>query len=168
MNELCAFTVSPACLASQLVVVEDQQHLARTGLGGQLVDQRRHQPLERRWCWRAEQRVDPLGDPRAHPVQRSGGVAPKPCRIVVGCVQRQPRHRPLAAPGPVGQQGRLAGPGRGADQNQAPGQPLIQRLHQPRAGHEARLRAGHVQLGGQQHILFGNPGRGRRRRLNHR
>jgi len=44
MNELCAFTVSPACLASQTVVVEDQQHLVRTGLGGQLVDQRRHQP----------------------------------------------------------------------------------------------------------------------------
>ena len=53
-----------------------------------------------------------------------------------------------AAPRPVGQQGRLPEPGRPADQDQRPGQPVLQRLCQSRARHEPRLRAGQVQLGG--------------------
>jgi hypothetical protein len=44
MNELCAFHRQPGMPGESAVVVEDQQHLVRTGLGGQLVDQRRHQP----------------------------------------------------------------------------------------------------------------------------
>ncbi|HXZ71885.1 MAG TPA: hypothetical protein VEH31_13610 [Streptosporangiaceae bacterium] len=38
----------------QVVIVEDQQHPAVTGLGGQLVDQGCHQPVERCWCWWAQ------------------------------------------------------------------------------------------------------------------
>ena len=154
----------------QVVVVEDQHHLVLAGPDGQLVDQRRHQPLKRRRRRRPEQRADPLGDSWPCPVQRGNRVPPEPCRVVVGCLQRQPDHLPLAAPGPVGQQRRLAEPGRGANQDQPPRQPLIERLRQPRARHETPLRAGHVQLGGQQHIRpgRGNPGRGRYRRLSHR
>ena len=92
-------------------------------------------------------------------------MPPEPRRVVIGRVQRQPRHRPVARPDPVGQQRRLAEPGRGTHQDQPPGQPLIQRLHQPRAGHQPRPRAGHVQLGGQQDILLGRGSRGRGRRL---
>ena len=136
----------------QVIVVENQQQLILAGLGGQLVDQRRHQPLERCWCRRAHQRAHPLADTRPRPVQRRHRVPPKPCRVIVASVQRQPGHRPVIPPGPAGQQRRLAEPGRGAHQDQLPGQPLIERLHQPRARHNARLLAGHVQLGGQQHI----------------
>ena len=49
---------------------------------------------------------------------------------------------------------------------------LATKLHVPgpRPGLKPRLRAGHVQLGGQQDIPLGrgNHGRGRRRRLSHR
>ena len=149
----------------QVVVVQDQQHLAVAGLGGQLVDQRRHQPLEGCRRRRAQQRADPLPDPRPRPVQRGNHVPPEPHRVVVGCVQRQPGHRAVARRDPVGQQGRLAGPGRGAHQDQPPRQPLIERPRQPRARHEPRPRARHVQLGRQQHIRpgIGNPSRSCRR-----
>ncbi len=109
----------------QVVVVEDHQHLVLTGLGVQLVDQGRHQPLEGRGRRGAEQRADLLADPRPHPVQRGRGMPPEPCRVVVAGVQRQPGHRPPAAPSPVGQQRRLAGPGRGAHQDQPPRQPVL-------------------------------------------
>ncbi len=135
----------------QLVVVQDQQHLL-TGLGGQLVDQRGHQPLKRGWRRRAEQRGDPLGHARAHLVNGGGDMPPAPGRVVVAGVQRQPGDRPAAGPGPVGQQGGLAEPGRRAHQQQPPRQPLLQPLQQTGAGHEARRRAGHMQLGGQQSI----------------
>ncbi len=49
--------------ADQVVVVQDQHHLVLAGLGGQLVDQRRHQPLKRRRRRRAEQRAGQLPDP---------------------------------------------------------------------------------------------------------
>jgi len=150
----------------QVVVVEDQQHLVPAGLGGQLVDQRRHQPFERGRCRRAQQRADPLADPRPDPVQRRNRVAPKPGRVVVGRIQRQPRHQRAAGPCPPGQQSGLTIPSRGADQDEPPRQPLLQRLLRAGAAHETRRRAGHVQLGGQQGIL---PGSGiPRRRLSHR
>ena len=69
-------------------------------------------------------RAPPARRPPAAPVQRGGDMAPEPGRVVVARVQRQPGHRPAAAPGPVGQQGRLAEPGRGADQRQLPLHPL--------------------------------------------
>jgi hypothetical protein len=107
------------CLGvDQVVVVQDQQHLAR--LGGELVDQGRDQPLKRRRGGRAEQRGDLLGDPRARPVQRGDHMPPEPRRVVVAAVQRQPGHRPPAAAGPVGQQAGLAEPRRRAHQQQPP------------------------------------------------
>jgi hypothetical protein len=111
----------------QVVVIEDQQHLIRSGLGGgQFVDQRRHQPIGRGLCERAQQRTGQLANPGACLAHRRDRVAPKPRRIVVGSVQRQPGRQPPAAPGPVGQQDSLARPSRGADQDQPSRQPLLQ------------------------------------------
>ena len=53
-----------------MVVIQHQRHLAGRGPGGQLVDQRRHQPLERRRRRRPEQRAHALADTGAHPIQR--------------------------------------------------------------------------------------------------
>src|SRR5262249_7278259 len=46
----------------------------------------------------------------------------------------------------------LPDPAGSADQAPPPRQPLAERLHQPRTWHKSRMDAGHVQLGGQQHI----------------
>ena len=153
-----------------MVVVEDQQQVVLAGLIGQPVDQRRHQRLERHRRRRAEQRAQPLGDSGPRPVQRGDSMAPEPRRVVVARVQRQPPNRPPATAGPVGQHRRLTEPGRGANQDELPRQPLAERLDQARARHKSRLQAGHVQLGGQQHILpgHGNPGRGRHGLVSHR
>src|SRR5580693_256461 len=63
----------------QVVVIEDQHRLVLAGPGGQLVDQRRHQPLERRRRRRPEQRADPLGGSWPCPVQSaSSAVLPNP------------------------------------------------------------------------------------------
>ena len=150
--------------SDHVVVIQDQQGLAVAGLGGQLVDQRRDQALERRRRGRPEQRGHPFADPGAGPVQRGHRVTPEPGRIVVPLIQRQPGSRVGAAPGPVRQQDRLAVPGRGAYQDQPPGQALIQACRQPRPLHQARPRGGHVQLGGEQDIPLWR----RRRRLSHR
>ena len=155
--------------ADQVVVVQDQHHRVLARLGGQLVDQRRHQPLKRRRR-RAGQRAGSLADPRPRPVQRGHHMPPEPHRVVIASIQRQPRHRPAARPGPVGQQRRLAEPGRGTHQDQPPGQRLAERPRQPRPRHEPRPRAGHVQLGGQQDILLsrGSRRQGCRLGLSHR
>ena len=101
--------------ADHVVIVEDKQGLF---FSGQVVDQRRDQSLERRRRGRAEQRGDPFAGPGAGMVERGHGMAPEPGRVVVPCVQRQPRGRLPAAPGPVRQQDRLAVSGRGTDQDQ--------------------------------------------------
>ena len=121
--------------ADHVVIVEDKQHLL---LPGQLVDQRRDQPLERRRRGRPEQRGHPVPDPGPRPVQRGHRVAPEPGRVVVPRIQRQPPSRMLAAPGPVRQQDRLAVPGRGADQYQPPRQALIEPVGQARPRHQVR------------------------------
>ncbi len=87
----------------QVVVIQDQDHLIRAGIGSHLVDQGRHQPLSRT----RGQRADPPGQPWAGPVQRGHRVAPEPRRVVVAAIQAQPRHRPPGAAGPVGQQRRF-------------------------------------------------------------
>ncbi len=140
------------------------------GLGSELVDQGRHKPLKRTRSWRPEQRAQPLGDPGLCLIQRSDHVAPEPGRVVVAGIQAQPRHRPPATAGPVGQQRRFAESRRSADQHSSPRQPLAERLHQARARRKARLRPRNVQLGRQQDILpgHGSPAWGRRRRVSHR
>ena len=149
----------------QVIVIQDQQHLIRAGIGGQLIDQDR-QPFRRtRRQW-----AHPPGQPRPSPVQRGHRVAPEPGRVAVAAIQAQPRHLPPAAGGPVRQQRRLAESRRCAHQHPAPSQPLAERLHQTPARHKTRLRPGHMQLGRQQDILpgHGNPRRGRHRRISHR
>jgi hypothetical protein len=151
---------------NQVVIIEDQQHLIRARIGGQLVDQGRHQPLKRT----GGRRAHPPGQSGPGPVQRGHHVTPEPGRVAVAAIQAQPRHRPPATTGPVGQQRRFAGSRRGAHQHPAPSQALAQRLHQARARHKSRLRPGNMQLGRQQDILPGpgNPRRGRPRRVSHR
>ena len=155
---------------NQVVVVQDQQHLIPTRLDGEPVDQGRHKPLKRTRGRRPEHRVQPLGDPGLRLIQRSDHVAPEPGRVVVAGIQAQPRHRPPATAGPIGQQRRFAESRRSANQHSSPRQPLAERPHQARAWHKTRLRPRHVQLGRQQGILpgHGSPGRGRRRRVSHR
>ena len=96
-------------------------------------------------------------------------MPPKPHRVIVRDIQRQPRHRPIAAPRPIGQQRRLAEPSRRAHHGQLAGQRLGQLIDQPRAGHQAVMFARDMQLGRQQRIQPRRPtlGRGRRRRLTH-
>ena len=127
----------------QVVIVEDQQHLAVTALGGQLVDQRRHQPLKRWRRRRAQQRADSLPDPRARPVQRGNHVPPQPHRVVVGRVQRQPGHRAVARPGPV----RPAGSSCRTRPGRTPGSaaaPALRRAPPPAAGGARTPAAGAV------------------------
>src|SRR5262249_6338411 len=81
--------------------------------------QRGYQSLVRRRRGRAEQRPHPFGEPRPALAQRGHAMAPESRRVVIADVQRQPRHRLLAALRPVGQQDRLAVPRRGADQHQS-------------------------------------------------
>jgi hypothetical protein len=89
--------------ADHVIVVQDQQQrLVRVRLSGYLVDQGRHQRLERPRRRRPEQRAHPLADPRPHPVQRGHRVPPEPGRIVVAGIQRQPGHRIPNAPDPLG------------------------------------------------------------------
>ena len=146
--------------ADHVIVVQDQQQRpVRVGLAGDLVDQGRHQRLERRGRGRPEQRAHPLADPRPHPVQRGHRMPPEPGRVVVAGVQRQPGHGMPAAPGPLGQQDRLAVPGRRADQDQSPCPALVEPLRQPRARHQIGPQPGHVQLGGQQDIVLRRCGR---------
>jgi hypothetical protein len=140
------------------VVVVQHQHV-RIRPGGQLVDQRGHYRLERPRR-RVQQCGDTLPDPGVHLVQGGGDVAPEPRRVVVAFVQRQPGDRSRAVVGPVGQQGGLAEPGRGAHQGELAGGALGQPLQQPRAGQEPGAGAGRVQLGGQQHVPLGHAGRG--------
>jgi len=149
----------------QVVVVQDQQHLAVTGRRGQLIDQGRYQRLERMW----RRRAHPPGQSRPGHLQRGDHVAPEPGGVAVAAIQAQPRHGPPGAAGPVGQQRRLAESRRRAHQHPAPRQALAQRFHQTPARHETRLRPWHVQLGRQQEILpgHGNARRGRHRRVSH-
>ena len=153
-----------------MVVIQDQPDLVVGGLGGELIDQRRHQRLKRGRCRRAEQRAHPLFDSRVRPVQRGYRMPPEPGRVVVGRVQREPPGRAATVSDPVGQQDCLAVSGRGAHQDQPLRQPLIEPLRQPRPGHLARPRPRHMQFGRQQHIppARAGPRSGRRGRLSHR
>ncbi len=147
--------------ADHVIVIQDQQQrLVRVRPAGHLVDQRRHQRLERRRRRRPEQRAHPLADPRPHPVQRGHRMPPEPGRVVVAGIQRQPRRRQPAAPDPLGQQDRLAVPGRPADQDQPASPALVEPFRQPRARHQTGPQPGHVQLGGQQDIALRRSGRG--------
>jgi hypothetical protein len=144
----------------QVVVVEHEQRLVRIRPGGELIDQRGHKSLVRRRCGRAEQRPYPFGEPRPALIQRGHTMAPESRRVVIADVQRQPCHRLLATPSPVGQQDRLAVSRRGADQHQPARQALVEALRQPRARYQVKARPGHIQLGGQQDIALRRCGLG--------
>ena len=153
--------------ADHVIVIQDQQQrLICVRPAGYLVDQGRHQRLERRWRGRPEQRAHPLADSRPHPVQRGHRMPPEPGRVVVASIQRQPGHGMPAAPDPLGQQDSLAVPGRGAGQDESSSPALVEPLRQSRARHQIRPQPRHVQLGGQQDIALRRCGLGGR--LTHR
>ena len=155
--------------ADHVVVIEDQQRLARVWLRGQFVDQGCHQALERRRRGRPEQPGHPVADPGTRPVQGGHRVPPESGRVVIPGVQGKPRGRVLAAPDPVSEQDCLAVAGRGADQDQPPGQALVEPFGQARTRYQVRPYCGHAELGRQQDIPLprGYPRWGRGR-LNHR
>ena len=68
-------------------------------------------------------------------VERFDGVPPEADRVAVAFVERQPRIRSAGGPSPVGQQRRLAGPGRSGDQDGALHGQLAARIRQ--ADHHA-------------------------------
>ena len=146
--------------ADHVIVIQDQQRLICVRLAGYLVDQGRHQRLERWWRGRPEQRVHPLADPRPHPVQRGHRMPPEPGRIVVASIQRQPGHWMPTAPDPLGQQDSLAVPGRRGEQDKPSHPALVEALRQPRTRHQIWPQPGHVQLGGQQDIALRRCGLG--------
>jgi hypothetical protein len=154
--------------ADQVVVIQYQRHVAGTGPFGQLVDQGRYQALERLRDRRPEQRTHPLADPGADRIQRGHRMAPEAGRVVVARIQRQPRHRLRAVPGPAGQQRRLTITGRRADKHQATPQGLIEPFRQPGAGQEIRAGPGRAQLSRQQGGPPGHLRYGRRGPLSHR
>ena len=151
----------------QVVVVQHQHQLTRNG--GKLVDQRGHHRLERARRRRAKQRTEPLADPFPHAPQSGGDMAPKPRRVVISGVQRQPSHRPGTAPRPVSQQRRLAKTSRSAHHRQPAREPIGEPVNQPRATHQAATRARDMQLRRQQRIQlrYATPGRGQCGRLTH-
>ena len=133
----------------QVVVVQDQHHFVAPGSGGELIDQGRHRPLEGWRCGWTKQGAGQLGDAGLDAVKGRDGVAPEARRVVVASVERYPGRRPLAGLAPVGEQGRLPEPRRGADEDERPLQPLVELLHEPGARDEARLTGWNVQLGGE-------------------
>ena len=118
--------------ADHVVIVEDQQRLAVAGPGGQIVDQRCDEPLERGRRRGPGQRANPPGDSLVYLVQGGQHMTPEPDRVVVTGIQRQPRGRTPAVPGPVGQQDRLAVSGRRADQDQPLPESVIEPFRQAR------------------------------------
>jgi len=149
-----------------MIVVQDQHHYAWHR--GQVVDQRSHHRLQRA-SGRAKQVGERLPGPFPRAAQRGGDVPPKPHRVVIAGVQRQPRHRPAAAPRPVGQHYCLTEPGRRAHHRQLTRQRPGQPLNQTRAGHQAVTPTRDMQLGRQQRVQPCRAilGRGRYLRFTH-
>ena len=123
-------------VGDQVVVV---QHQHQVGLaGGELVEQLRQDHLgEDVGRARAlEQGERALAEPGLDHPERLDDIGPEPHRVVVAVVQRQPGDPPgaVVGPPPLGQQGRLARPGRGVDQAQPPLGPGLQQPVQPGPG----------------------------------
>ena len=135
----------------QVVVVQYQHHLALAGLGGQVVDQGRHQLLQGRRRRRAEQRRLPLGDLRAPgPARRSAcrqnrAGSLSPASSDSQATGRRPRRAQSASravlPNPAGAHTSISP--RASPASSAP--PGADGAQNPAA-------AGQVQLGGQQPI----------------
>src|SRR5262245_22387078 len=87
-----------------------------------------------------------------HVVSRRDQVAPEARRIVVVVIEGEPCSGPLASAGPLGEQCRLAEPGRSADQDQLVGHRLVQTAEQVRARQEIAPDARKAELRGQQAI----------------
>jgi hypothetical protein len=112
----------------RVVVVQDQRELL--GRGHELVDQGGHNALARLDISGTEQRKHALADASEGTIQRDNRVPPKPDRVVVLWIQRQPRDGPSRSCGPVGEQAGLAETGGRAHEGDLPGHPLVESLDQ--------------------------------------
>jgi hypothetical protein len=123
----------------EVVVVQDQRHVALDRQERQLVDHEGRQRLRRQLLRADGQRGGLLPQAGSDPVERPRDGAPEPRRVVVAAVQRQPGDRPAAAPGPVAEQGGLAEPGRGAHHREPTPHPPGEAFEQAGARHQSRL-----------------------------
>jgi hypothetical protein len=87
-----------------------------------------------------------VGQGRLDRHQRGHDIAPKPQRLVVARVQRNPSETADALRRPLGEQARLAPPGGGADQRQLRRASALENLHQLGPRHHPRTRHRHQQL----------------------
>jgi hypothetical protein len=98
-----------------VIVVENKGDRMLAGQNCKLVDHCCRHGVKRR-IQSAKELVYLVRDARMWLVQGRTDIAPEPRGVVVAGIERQPRGRVAAAPGPVTKQSRLAEPGRGADQ----------------------------------------------------
>ena len=129
------------------VVVVQHQH-QRPAHRAQVVDQRRHHhPLQLHA--RAAQRLQGDGPhPRLDGPQRRHQIAPEAGRVVVALIQRHPSHPPATSRlAPLGEQGRLAGPGRRGQQAQLGLQAGLEHRLETSTGNQPGARGRRRQLG---------------------
>lgn len=89
----------------QVVVVEDEREHLRRGLelvGLELVGEGGRQDLAPYDAGRRQKWQHMLGEAGARTVEGADHVVPKPDRVVVVRIEREPRDRPPCAGGPVG------------------------------------------------------------------
>ena len=130
-----------------VVVVEHQHDIVRDG--AELVEQRGEDRFDRR-LGRLQERERTCTDPGHRRLQRGDQVGPEQRGIVVALVEREPRRGPsIGGSGgqPVGQQRRLAEPGRSGHQRQRRLGPTAQALDQSRTRDQTAPPPGDVELG---------------------
>ena len=134
-------------VVDQVVVVEDQPHLARCC--GQLVEQSGEHKVGRQWGG-----GDELQRTRANAghgaLEGAHDVRPERRRLVVRLVEREPRYGAVAVgclPKPLGEERRLAESRRSGDQGQFGLSSATQMRDQPCACHETASQLRDVQLG---------------------
>src|SRR5688572_29414569 len=133
----------------ELVVVEHQQHLSLHPT--KLVHEHGKYGIYDTRAGDAKRRENAGPEPftsRA-PVQRLDYVPPQADRIIVLLVEGDPGKDPIGSPRaqPLGQEYRLAVPGRGADEGDLAIEPLLEHLKKPGTQHLFGSRRRHAQLG---------------------
>jgi hypothetical protein len=139
-----------------VIVVQDDSELARAGR--ELVHHGRDHGFGRRLVRRVEQREDPLLESRMHLLDRGHHVPPQAHRVVVVGVKGDPTHRTGGGPSPLGEQGRLPEPRRGAHQQQLARCRLLDSVQQARPDKDVTAAPRDAELGRQQDVALPNLG----------
>jgi len=140
-------------LVDEVVVVQGEHR--RPGQRVQVVHQADQDVLGRRWAVGAQQSLGLRTGLRDGDLHRGHQVREEPAQVGVTGVQREPGHpeRPVGAgrAQPLGQQGRLAEPGRCRDEQEPRHRPGTgaQRVDQPCSRDELAARGRDLQLGAQ-------------------